>query len=396
MRYVEHCLPVAGRLEQHRELVATQAGHDVLRADLLPQARRGRDEQGVALRMTEGVVDALEPVEIEEEERRRQRGTGPRATQCRLEPAPQEHAVGEAGEPIVHRLVREALLQLAALGDVAGVEHDAAHVRVGEQVGRRRLPPRPAAVGATQPPRAHRASPGARQQLVQERPRGDRLIGVQQRVEWPADHFLRDQAEEALYRGAGIEHCSVPVHHHDRLRRIGNQRLEPLLHAAAGALCRVVEVLAHGDDLSQHHHRRKHRRADGQADDEPRLAAARHHRKQDVARRERAEGDEPDTGGSSLRSGGSTLGAGTDPQPGQARDEQQFRVEGALVRHGTTQRGGGGLVGYPAVGEQHEPGTEREQRQPLPEREPGRQPEQVGGEGEEHQQVANCIQHLQH
>ena len=41
------------------------------------------------------------------------------------------------------------------------------------------------------------------------------------------------------------------------------------------------------------------------------------------------------------------------------------------------------------------PAPEREQRETLPERKPRRQPEEVRGEREEHQQVADGIDHLE-
>ena len=46
----------------------------------------------------------------------------------------EERAVGEPGDGVVERLVRELLLERLPLGDVADVEHDAADVLVVQQV----------------------------------------------------------------------------------------------------------------------------------------------------------------------------------------------------------------------------------------------------------------------
>ena len=47
----------------------------------------------------------------------------------------EEGAVGEAGQRVVEGLVQQLLLEALPLGDVAGVQHDAAHDRIAEQVG---------------------------------------------------------------------------------------------------------------------------------------------------------------------------------------------------------------------------------------------------------------------
>ena len=79
--------------------------------------------------MAERVVHLLEPVEVDEQHGERLAGAG-RAGQRLVEPVAEERAVGEAGQPVVERLVGELLLEPDALGDVARVEHDAADVPV--------------------------------------------------------------------------------------------------------------------------------------------------------------------------------------------------------------------------------------------------------------------------
>ena len=54
-----------------------------------------------------------------------------------LDPLPEQRAVGQPGQRVVEGLVDQLALQPLAVADVTGVEHDAADVRVGEQVGHR-------------------------------------------------------------------------------------------------------------------------------------------------------------------------------------------------------------------------------------------------------------------
>ena len=90
-------------------------------------------EHQVAGGVAERVVDRLEVVEVHEQHR-----NGIAAARLALErvldAVLEQRAVGEAGDGVVERLVRELLLERLPLGDVADVEHDAAHVLVVQQV----------------------------------------------------------------------------------------------------------------------------------------------------------------------------------------------------------------------------------------------------------------------
>ena len=117
-------------LEQHRELVAAEARGEIVLAQRGAQALGDGHEQRVAGRVPERVVDALEVVEVEEHDRRRVVVARERG----VDPQREERAVGEAGQRIVARLVRQALLELrdggqracglAALQRAAGVRAD--------------------------------------------------------------------------------------------------------------------------------------------------------------------------------------------------------------------------------------------------------------------------------
>jgi hypothetical protein len=134
-------------LEEHGELVAAEPRDGVAAARGAEQARGHLDEQAVAVGVAERVVDRLEAVEVEDEH-----GDAPRvavaagAGERRGQPLAEAHAVGEPGERVVVRLPRELGLELGALGDVARVEHVAAHRRLAEQVAPHALDLPPAAV----------------------------------------------------------------------------------------------------------------------------------------------------------------------------------------------------------------------------------------------------------
>ena len=58
-----------GHVGQDRELVAAEAGQDVVAAQQMAQARGDVDEQAVAVLVAHRVVDLLEAVEVDEHER---------------------------------------------------------------------------------------------------------------------------------------------------------------------------------------------------------------------------------------------------------------------------------------------------------------------------------------
>jgi hypothetical protein len=84
--------------------------------------------------VAEAVVDLLEPVQVEEEDGHRP-GLAFGPPQGVVDPVLEQGPVGQAGQRVVEGLVGELVLQLTALGDVAGVEDQAADAGVVEQVG---------------------------------------------------------------------------------------------------------------------------------------------------------------------------------------------------------------------------------------------------------------------
>ena len=89
------------------------------------EALRDRLQQLVAARVAERVVDDLEAVEVEEQDRGAALGVVALGAADRLvEAVEEEHAVGQPGERVVQRVVLQALLGLAAVGDVGDAADD--------------------------------------------------------------------------------------------------------------------------------------------------------------------------------------------------------------------------------------------------------------------------------
>ena len=144
-------LAASGLLDQHGELVATEPGHRVGRAQAALNPAGDLDEDPVAGAMADAVVDALEIVEIEEQDHRRC-GAPTARRQGVIQTVDEQGPVGEVGEGIVERGVVEAHLQRLALGDVAHVDDQALEERVIERIRDDRLDVDPAAVPGLEPP----------------------------------------------------------------------------------------------------------------------------------------------------------------------------------------------------------------------------------------------------
>jgi nucleotide-binding universal stress UspA family protein len=110
---------VAGEDE---ELVGAQPPHGVPRADLLGEPAADLAQQLVADLVAEGVVDGLEPVEVEEEQRR----PAGAVLQRLADELQQPRAVGQAGEVVVAGPPGQRLLVADPLGDVGEGDDDPA------------------------------------------------------------------------------------------------------------------------------------------------------------------------------------------------------------------------------------------------------------------------------
>jgi hypothetical protein len=132
-----HCgnlLVVAGVLDEHGELVPAEAGHGVAGPHAGVEPLGHLDQEPVAGGVAQAVVDLLEAVQVQEQHGHR--GCFPPAPfEGVVDPVLEQGPVGQRGQVVVEGLVGQLVLELAALGDVAGVEDQPAHAGVVEQVG---------------------------------------------------------------------------------------------------------------------------------------------------------------------------------------------------------------------------------------------------------------------
>ena len=186
------------------------------------------DEQPVAGGVAEAVVDLLEAVQVQEQHRDRG-GVAFGAEEGVVDPVLEQGPVGQGGEVVVEGLVDELVLELAAFGDVAGVEHQPADAGVVEQVGDGELG------------RAVMASVMPDWQLQLEHavgPLGDvgerldqpRLgLGVEDAGERLGQQLLIAVAEDPGHGLADVLHVGVSVDQDHDLRAVLDQGLEALL-----------------------------------------------------------------------------------------------------------------------------------------------------------------------
>ena len=99
------------------ELVAAEPDAHVAVTQRVAEPSRDLYEQLVARRVPEHVVDALEAVEIDEQQRDPTTAAAG-ATERGADLLDEQRATAEAGEAIVGRVVFEALLETMLLGDV--------------------------------------------------------------------------------------------------------------------------------------------------------------------------------------------------------------------------------------------------------------------------------------
>ena len=104
--------------QDEAEAVAVEPGQGVLGLQQPSEPARDRQQNGIADRQADAVIDFLEAVDVDDEDRRPGRpfrlGAGDRG----VEPVEEQFAVGQAGQIVVHGIVEQALLGGLDLGDV--------------------------------------------------------------------------------------------------------------------------------------------------------------------------------------------------------------------------------------------------------------------------------------
>ena len=323
-------LPAVG--EQDRELVATEASHDVGAADGPPQQARDGDQELVAGVVAEGVVDLLEVVEVEQEER----SGGAVATaevEVALELVLEAPAVGEAGQHVVVHQVGQPVEVASPVGDVHDVDHDdLAHAPVADD-GAAERHAHVVAAGVAQRALQVEALAGAREQAAQVvlDPALPRRLEV---GELMTHHLGGIETDDDRHRDVDPDDLAVQVEQGDPVRCVVEEPLDPLT-GDDGAAALALQV---ADDALED-------RCDDEGDGGP------HHRPAPVA--DRVGGRADDHGRHGERQDGQRArhpqlpeGAG-DRQPQDGQQE-----EDGHAGRGAAGAGSRGVVEQTGVGEE--------------------------------------------
>ncbi|MDP9397604.1 MAG: hypothetical protein M3P96_07150 [Actinomycetota bacterium] len=243
-------LRTAGSRQQDRELVPAQAAHRVRRSYAALQPPGQDDEQVVARRVAQAVVDGLEVVDVDE-----QHGevlAGAAADRFGVaEPVGEQRPVAQPGEGVVQRLMPQALLELLAVGHVAHGQHDALDGRIVQEIVADGLHVAVGAVVVAHPARHERRGVALGhhpQQVVGER---GRVLGMHELAHRRPDQDPGRVAEHPAHRRRGIADRAVAVDHADDVRGVlhegaevlaGGQRVEETVEGAGGVTELVVGV----------------------------------------------------------------------------------------------------------------------------------------------------------
>jgi hypothetical protein len=298
------------------------------------RVRRGDlDQHLVARRVAQAVVDPLEVVEVGDRHGvapARFARQGVRVAQA----VGEQGAVGEPGERIVERAVEELLLEALALADVAQRQHDARHLRIGQQVGGHRLHRQPAPAVGRDPQLAGPGHPGLERGMGEEDAHPRRVVGMDDVAERLVRQGLEIVRQQALRRRRDVGDAAVLVDHGDQVRSVLHQRAEARLAAARGGARLEPDVVEGGDPLAEQHQHGEQHRAAGERARRHRMLRAEVEQQDEVAEQRKPVGQQAHAGGAL---GGRSRGArsGT-PRVDQRRGAAQDVTEhvGRVVEAG--------------------------------------------------------------
>ena len=225
-------------------------------------------QQAVAHGVTETVVDRLEAVEIEEDQRRP--ALAPRLLEGDLQPVLEQRPVGQVGQYVVVGLEVRGLAVLLVFGDVPGHgeragERSASGSQAGDgQVGPHggrllrsrtrdlRVPPEP----EFRPPHV----PGALAVLVEQVARDLEVLGVDELGIRPAEQSIGLVAEEAAH--GLVEEPEAPAAVHDA-HEVGSVVDQQAVQRVAGPRRRCRLAVLTGVGLGVHARQELHQGGEG-------------------------------------------------------------------------------------------------------------------------------------
>ena len=219
-------------LRHDEELVRTEPDGGVLDPGAPAQPVGDLAEQHVAGLVAEGLVDGLEPVDVQVHEADLQPAAAGQRDRV-AEPVGERAAVGQPGERVGEGAADQVVLGPAAVGDVDEGEDDELRVAVVVADDLVRLDrPQLGAVGPAQPPLPVEQEVRVELQFtlgdVEPEIADRRLVGVGEQVDVPAGQFFRRPAGEGAHHRVRDQHVAVEVDEGLRDGRGEEQGLEQL------------------------------------------------------------------------------------------------------------------------------------------------------------------------
>ena len=256
--------------QDQAELVAGEPRQRVLRLEDAGQPPRQGQQDGIADRDADGIVDLLEAVEIDHHQGRPQGRHGLGEIRDRAEPVHEQLAVRQARQIVVHGVVQHALFGVAQIGDVGQRADHARDLAVGADHGARfQRKPHEMAVGRAQAEILHQAAAALVEHAIECGAETVLVERMQHFQPFRGGAFQRAalQPEQALGLGAG-EHLvggDVPVP--DQIAGAGQRQRAALdVGDDAGGGAAAGEGVLHDGEADQHHD--QHEAAEqGRADD---------------------------------------------------------------------------------------------------------------------------------
>ena len=262
-----HLVGAADVLEQDRELVPAQPRGRVAGPQAAAQPPGDARQQLVAGGVPQGVVDRLEVVEVEEQDRDRE-GGAQLARQRVFDAVAEQRAVGQLGQRIVEGPVAQLLLERAALADIAERDDDGLHLGRVEQVGAQGLHEELGAVPPFQPPVGPGALPRTLHGLREQRRHLAEVVWVHEGGQPAADQLVGVAAERPARRGVRREDLPARVQREDRLRSVVDEGTDPCVRHALELALAGRHAVAAAEDLEAPEEQEGQPEADAERRDE--------------------------------------------------------------------------------------------------------------------------------
>ena len=271
---------IAFRQQDHGELVAGQPRQRILRLEQPAKPPCQRQQDRIADRDADGIVDLLEAVEIDHHHGGADRRVGLGEGQHAFETIDEELAVRQPGEIVMHCVVQQTLLGGLEFGHVGERADQAHHLTVGpDDRARLEREPQVMAVRRAQAEVLHQPATALLQNAVEGRAEAvavERVKHIEPSRRRPFERATLE-AKELLGLGASVDAIRGDVPVPDHVARAGQRQRAPLdigddvVGDAAG------KCVLHDGKADQHHDQdqaAKQRRADDVVGD---IAGDRHH-----------------------------------------------------------------------------------------------------------------------